>query len=151
MVQDGAGAFPIEIEIGVVGEVHNCRGVSLGREGEGKFILLRPLVMGHGLEIARIAGLSVLREIEKLYCITLYPAVPHLVLEPFRTAVEMVAGIVYREAVLIAVENEMAFGNAVGISSGAFSRARAVCEIGHRVVIADDNVGQVALLVRNDH
>ena len=151
MVQDGAGAFPIEIEIGVVSEVHNCRGVSLGREGEGQFIFLRPLVMGHGLEIARRAGLSILREIEKLYCITLYPAVPNLVLEPFRTSVEMVAGIVYREAVLIAVENEMTLGNAVGISSGAFSRARAVCEIGHRVVIADDNVGQVALLVRNDH
>ena len=151
MVQDGAGAFPIEIEIGVVGEVHNCRGVSLGRECEGELILLRPLVMGHGLEIARIAGLSVLREIEKLYCITLYPAVPHLVLEPFRTSVEMVAGIVYREAVLIAIENEMTFGNAVCISSGAFSRARAVCEIGHRVVIADNNVSQIAFLVRNDY
>ena len=84
--------FSIEIEISVVGEVHNGRGVSLGRECEGELILLRPLVMGHGLEIARIAGLSILREIEKLYCITLYPAVPHLVLEPFRTSVEMVAG-----------------------------------------------------------
>ena len=151
VVQDGAGAFSIEIEIGVVGEVHNGRGVSLGRECEGEFILLRPLIMGHGLEIARIAGLSVLREIEKFHCIALYPAVPYLVLEPFRSAVEMVAGIVYREAVFIAVQNEMAFGNAVGISSRAFSRARAVCEIGHRIVIADNDIGEIAVLVRNDY
>ena len=85
--------------------------------------------MGHDLEIARISGFPVFREVHEFHCVAFYPAVPYLILESVRASVEVVAGVVDREFIFLSVEGEVALGDSVGISSRAFAEAWAVSEV----------------------
>ena len=77
-------------------------------------------------------------------------AVPDLVLEALRAAVQVVGAVVDRERVLLAVQRELSVLDPVREAAGHFSGARAVSEIVKRIRVAEHDVVQLAVLVRND-
>ena len=103
----------------MVGKVHYGRGVTLCREGKPEFVLLAPLVARDDLEIAGITHLAVFREVHELYCVSVFSALPDLVLEALGSAVEVIGAVVDRKAVDLAVDLETAFGDTIGVPSGA--------------------------------
>jgi hypothetical protein len=78
-------------------------------------------------------------------------AFPNLVLETLRTTMEMVRAIVYRKSVLHTVESELSESDTVGITARNLACARSVSEIAGRLRISENNIGEIAILVRNNH
>ncbi len=97
MIKNIPVTLAIQIEVGVVGKVDDSRLVGLRRESQFEGVVFAPLVMRHNLQIAWITGLSVLRKILELNGITLDAAVPDLILESVRAAVQMVRTVVDRQ------------------------------------------------------
>ena len=97
MIKDIPVPLAIQIEIGVVGKVHDSCLVGLRRESQFESVVLAPLVVGDNLQIAGITSLTVLRKVLELNGITFDAAVPHLILESIRTAVQMVRTVVDRQ------------------------------------------------------
>ncbi len=58
-----------------------------------------------------------------------------------------VRAVVGRQGVLLAVEGELALGDAVGDAADGAAEVRVVAEIAFQVVEAEDDVGQLAVLV----
>ena len=106
--------------------------------------------MGHGLQVAGVSGLSVGRIVEELYGIALHTAFPNLVLEALGAAVQVVGAVVDGQRVFHPVQGELALGDAVGESAGHLSGAGAVGKIIVGILIADHDVFQLAVPVR-DH
>ena len=149
VVQNAAGAFSVEVEVDVVGEVHDRGLVGLCGEYELKGIVISPGVMGDGLEGAGIASFSVFGKVHELYGVAVNAAVPNLVLEAFRAAVEVVGAIVDGKSVLCAVQGEMSLGDAVCKAAGNLAGAGTVGKIVEGVLVADYDVVQLAVLVGN--
>ena len=141
-------SFTVEVEIGVVGEVDDGWRVRLGNKGKAEFVLFSPFIACCCLQGAGITHFSILCVIEELHCITVNPAFPNLVLESFRASVKMVRTIVNGQFIFNSVKGESSLGDAVCIPSGNFSCAWPVCEITHRIRIADDNVCKDSFPVR---
>ena len=80
----------------MVGEIHHRGGVGLCSEGEFEFILVGPDITGDDLEVARISHLSVRGEVHEFHGIAVDAGIPNLILEAFRTPVQMVGAIVDR-------------------------------------------------------
>ena len=97
VIEDIPVPLAIQIEIGVVGKVHDSCLVGLSRECQLQRIVLAPFVVGDNLQIAGITSLTVLRKVLELNGITFDAAVPHLILESIRTAVQMVRTVVDRQ------------------------------------------------------
>ena len=87
MVQHRAGTFAVEVEIGVVGQVHHRSLVGLRGEGELQAVVVAPLVTRHYLEIAGVARFAVGTEVHEFHGIAVLTALPVLVLEPFGPSV----------------------------------------------------------------
>jgi hypothetical protein len=151
MAEDITVTLAVEIEIRVVCEVDHGRCVRLGSESETKLVLLCPLIAGNGLYSTRIALLAVLRIIHELDTALMLTAFPYLVLESLRTTMEMVRAIVYRKSVLHSVESELSKSYTVGITARNLAGARSVSEIAGRLRISENNIGEIAVLVRNNH
>ena len=149
--QDIPIAFPVQVEIGMVRKVDHGRFVGLCGECQFECIVLAPLVVGHYLQVARIAGLSILGNVHELDGIPDDPAVPYLVLETLGAAVEMVRAVVHRKGIFDTVKREFSLCDPVGISARALSGAGAVGEIIIRLRISQDHVSQLAFLVRNGY
>ena len=96
MIKDIPVPLAIQIEIGVVGKIDNGCLVGLSRECQLQRIVLAPLVVGDNLQIAGITSLTVLRKVLELNGFPLDTAVPDLILESIRTAVQMVRTVVDR-------------------------------------------------------
>ena len=129
MIQHSAGTFAVEIKISMVRKIHHGRRIGLCGKGQCQFVFFGPLIMSDDFQVSGISGFPILREIHEFYGISLYPAVPHLILESVRTSVKMIASIVYRQCIFFSVESEMSLCNSVRISSRAFSCTRSVSEI----------------------
>ena len=97
VIKDIPVPLAIQIEIGVVGKIDNGCLVGLSRECQLQRVVLTPLVVGDDLQIARITSLTVLRKVLELNGITFDAAVPHLILESIRAAVQMIRAIVDRQ------------------------------------------------------
>ena len=97
MIKDIPVPLAIQIEIGVVGKVHDSCLVGLRRESQFESVVLAPLVVGDNLQIAGITCLSVLRKVLELNGFPLGAAFPDLILESFRAAVQMVRAVVDRQ------------------------------------------------------
>lgn len=151
MVEDRAGTFAVKIEIDMVRKVDHGLLVCLCGESKLELVLFAPLVVRYDLEIARIAGLAVLREIHELYGIAFLAAFPDFVLESVRSAMEVVRTIVDRKLIFYSVKGEPAFRDSVGETSRAFPAAWAISEIVLRLSIADDDIVDLAVLVRHVH
>jgi len=63
--------------------------------------------------------------------------------------VQVVGAVVNGQRVLHAVQGELALGDAVGIAAGHLAAAGTVPEIITGLLVADDHIGQLALLVRH--
>ena len=140
----------VEVEIRMVGQVDHGRGVALRREGKPEGVVLVPLVAGDGLQRAGVTRFSVFGIVQEFNGIPVGPALPHLVLEAVRAAVQVVGTVVDRQFVRLAVQGETAVGDAVGKTSGAFAGTGAVREIAHRIIVAEDDIVQPTVPVR-DH
>ncbi len=90
-------ALAVQIKIGVVGKVDDSCLVGLSRESQFQNIIFAPFVVRNDLQIARISSLAVLRKVLELNSITLDTAVPDLILESVRTAMQMVRAVVDRQ------------------------------------------------------
>ena len=75
--------------------------------------------------------------------------VPDLILEAFGTTVKMIGTVVDWKTVCLSTYLEMSSGNAVGITSGALSCARAVAYVVACLAVTEDYVAQFALAVGN--
>ena len=139
----------VEVEVCMVGQVDHRSFVGLGGKEQFEGIVLAPLITGDYLHVTGIASFAVLGEIHEFYGISVNAAFPNLVLEALRTAMEMVRPVVYRQSVFLSIQGELAEGNPVGKPSRAFSGTRAIGEVAHRIMIAQDDVCKLAILVRN--
>lgn len=149
MRKDASAAFPVQVEIGVVGEVYNSRGIRLCRKSEPEFILFRPFISCHCFQISRISHFTILGEVHELHPVSFYTAFPYLVLESFRTAMKMVRTVIHRKSIFLAVQREMSQGYPVCIPSRNFPGAWPVAEITCRISVSQYHVGQLAIPVRN--
>ena len=150
MAENIAVSLAVEIKIRVVGKIDHGRGIRLGCKGQTKLVLLAPVVTRHSLDSARIAHLAILGIIKELNTALILAALPDLVLEALRTAVEMVRTVIDRKSVLLAVKLELAESDTVGISAWHLSRAWTVSEIACRLRITEHHVSHIAVLVRNN-
>ena len=105
--------------------------------------------MRHHFEVAGIAGLAVGGKVHEFHGIVHYAAVPNLVLETLRAAVQVVGAVVDGQSIFHAVQGKFSLGDAVGEPAGNLTAARAVAKIIGRIFIADGNVFQLSVLVRN--
>jgi hypothetical protein len=151
MAEDITVTLAIEVEICVVCKVDHGRSIRLGSKSETKFIFLCPLITRNGLYSARVTLLTILRIIHELDSTLMLTAFPNLVLETLRTTMEMVRAIVYRKSVLHSVESELSESDTVGITARNLAGARSVSEIAGRLRISENNIGEIAVLVRNNH
>ena len=149
--EDAAVAFAIEIEICVICEIQDCRGIRLGCKGETEFILLCPFITSDCLQCSRISLLSVLGIVKKFHSAFVLATFPYLVLETFRTAMEMIRAIVYRQCIFHSVKGKFTQGHTVCISSRDLSHTRAVTEIACRICISKGYISKDSILVRNHH
>ena len=149
MIQHRAAALAVEVEIHVIREVNHRGSVGFGREGELEGVVLAPLIMRHRLQVTRIARLAIGRKVQELYGIAADAALPDLILEPLRPAVQVVGTVVDGEGVHLAVQRERALGNAVGESARNLARARPIRKIGQRVGITQNHVGHFSVAVRH--
>jgi hypothetical protein len=151
MAEDITVTLAVEIEIRVVCEVDHGRCVRLGSKSKAKFALLCPFVTCYCFYSTWIALLTILRIIHELDSSLMLTAFPNLVLETLRTTMEMVRAIVYRKSVLHSVESELSKSYTVGITARNLASARSVSEIAGRLRISENNIGEIAILVRNNH
>ena len=147
MSQHTAASLAIEVEIGVVGQVDDCRGVTLGREGETELVLLAPFISCNGLQIARIAHFTILCDIEEFHGPVVHTAFPNLVLEALGTSVQVVRPVVHRQFVFLSVKDEASLCYAVGKASRDLACARSVGEVVQRIAVAEYHVVQFPVTV----
>ena len=126
------------------------RGVRFRRQDELELVVLAPLIVRDGLQVAGIPGLAVLGEVHEFHGVPLDAAVPNLVREAVRAAVQVVRAVVDRERVLLAVQRELAVLDAVREPAGHLAAARAVADVVQRVLVAEHDIVQLAVLVRDD-
>ena len=118
VVEDRAVTLALEVEEGVVREVHHGRLVGRGLVVDAELVFGRERVGHLDLQVARETFLSV--GVEVLHHQTVFRGrnhVPDHAVQAFEPAVERLAVIVDRQAVLRAVEREAALGDAVGVGS----------------------------------
>ena len=151
VAEDVSVALAVEVEICMVCEVDHCRSIRLRCICHAKLALICPLITYHSLHSSRISLLAILRVIKELDAAFMLAALPYLVLEALRTAMEVVRAAVYRKSVLLALKSELAEGNTVCISSRSLSHAWTVTEIAFRLSVSESHISEIAVLVRNNH
>ena len=116
VAEDVAFALAGEIEVRVIGEIDD--GVFVGRRGvvEFQFAACERVADDRG-QRAGIAGFAILADVGQLDAAGNFFALPNLIVEAVRAAVERVGRVVDRQVVGLAVERELAFGDAVGVAS----------------------------------
>ena len=150
VVKDAARCLSVQVQIYVVGEVHYGGFVGLGRQDELEGVVFSPGVVGHYLEVAGIAFLSVFGKIHEFYGISLDTAVPDLVGKALGTTVQVVGAVVDGKGILHAVQREMAPSNAVGVTSGDFAGEGTVSKVILRGFVTQRDIGQFAFPVGYD-
>ena len=105
--------------------------------------------MCHHLHIAGITFLAVFREVHEFHRVTIDTAFPDLIHEALGAAVQVVGAVVDGKGVLLAVQGELALGNAVGKTAGHLAHAGAVSKVVQGIGITQDHVLQLAVFVRN--
>ena len=113
----------------MVGEIYDCRRVSIGLELEGELIVIAPGVGCFDVKIAWVAFFAVGSAIGEFHTVAVGAAFPDAVHEACRTAVEGVGAVVDGQCVVFPVKRETAEGYAVGEPAGYLAGAGAVGEI----------------------
>ena len=150
VVQDGAGGLAVQVEIDVVRQVHDRGGVRFRRQNELELVVLAPLVVRDGFQVAGESGFAILGEIHEFDGVAFDAAIPDLVREAVRAAVEVVGAVVDWEMVLHAVQRELAVRDAVRKAAGHLAAARSVADVVQRIRVAQHDVAEFAVLVRDD-
>jgi hypothetical protein len=65
--------------------------------------------------------------------------------------VKVIRTVVYRKSILYAVKCELAEGDTVGITARNLSGTWTVTEVTHRIRISENDIGEIAVLVRNHY
>ena len=152
VAEDVAFALAGEIEVGVIGEVDD--GVFVGGRGviDFEFAACERVADDSG-ERAGIACFAGFADVGEFDAAGNFFALPNLIVEAVRAAVQRVGRIVDRQIVGFAVERELAFGDAVAVASdqraeeGAALLCVAVADVAVEIVKAENDVGGVAVAI----
>src|SRR5689334_10398444 len=102
-VQDGAAARAAQIEVRMVGQVHDCVFVRRGAVVDVQRVFIVQRIANRNLELARIALFAVLTRVAKLQARTLvardFLSAPHAPVETPYPAVQAVGAVVYRHMI----------------------------------------------------
>lgn len=116
LVENVALLVAVEIEVGVVGQVDHGRLVGDGRVVEAQRFALEGVAHG-GRQLAGIAHVAVGADESELDAAGDFLRLPNVVVEAPGAAVQRVSAVVARNLVLIAVNRELAGGDAVAVAA----------------------------------
>ena len=151
VVEDRPAAVAREVEIDVVGEVHDRRPVGLGQIGDFQCVVVVEIEDGLHAHFAGIALVAVLRHEGHHHAVGLYAALPDAVGKSLRAAVQVVHAVVDLQPVLLAFDGHLPEGDAVGAPAHAFARSGSVEEIAFGMFVTQHHVGHAALAVGHLH
>ena len=149
VVEDGTVVFAAQIEIGVVGEVERRLLVRFGVVSDLEFAILEGVGDGDG-KIAGVVFFAVGGEDGELQLVAVHFVRPDLLVEAHFAAVEVVAAVVAVKVVRRAVDGELALADAVAEAADERAQVPAVVFVPRHVVIAEDDVGGLAVLIGHD-
>ena len=140
MVQDVGPVLPVEVKVGVVGQIDHRGGVCLRVIGDGKRVVLAEAIAHRDLQRAGKAFLPVGTGAPQDEHVSLHAAGEHLV---GHHAVEMVVPVVLRQCIVPAVQGKCRALNAVGIAPNHRAEVAAARLVRGKVVIAQRHVAQL--------
>src|SRR6185312_3750695 len=151
--QNVAVALTRQVEIGMLGKIQR-RGL-VG----GSFVIHDQLVVvGQSIgdfdfEVAGISFLAVFAQIAVSNSDTLSVlellGLPELFVKPVGSAMQGVRAVIFGQGIFHAVEGEGGVGNPVGVAPDDGAEVGGVLQISVNFVVTEDNVAQVAVLVRH--
>ena len=112
-------------------------------------MIVIPAIYGLNTEITGIILLSGSGLIGKLHSPVKFLQSPYMILKAFRTSMQMVWAAIYRKLILSASYFQTSAGYAVRITSRAFSKTRAVCNIIEGIGICQSHIVDLAFTVRH--
>ena len=151
VVEDGAVAFALEVEEGVVREVHDGGFVGRGVVVDAELVSGRERVGHANLQVARESLFAVgVRVGQHEPVVGGRYHVPDDAVQSVQTSVERLSVVVLRQGVFHAVEREAAAGDAVGIGAhdGAEEALAGVVDVAGERVVAQYDILVTALAVR---
>ena len=147
MSEYAAAAFTREVEIRMVREVHDRRGVTTGIERDFEPAIVIPVVHDFASQFAGITFVAIRACEREYHAVCLHPAAPNPVSESSGTTVEVVGAIILCQTVFLSVERKDPPGDTVPVPSDDFAHGRTVIEITVESLIPQDYVGQMAGVV----
>ena len=149
LVQDGVGGVAAEIEVRVIGRVEDG-----GLVGRAAIVDAQAVVLGQGVghsqgDGAGIAILAILADVGELNPRAVLAldrlAPPQLLVEAVGATMEMVGPVVQVELVALAIELELAGGDAVAVAADDGAEEILVLGVAGEIVVAEDDITRVAL------
>ena len=148
-----AVALSGEVEIGVLGKIQRRGFVG------GSFVIHNQLVVvgqrigDFDFEVARVPLLAIFAQITvsnpDAFSILEFLGLPQLFVEAVDSAMQGVRTIILGQGIFHAVEGEGGVGDPVGVPPDDGAEVGGVLQIPVNFVVAEDNVAQVAVLVRH--
>ncbi len=136
----------------MLAEIDGCGFVGGGFVVDNQFVAVGQRVGDSDLHISGEAVVAVLAEVgvgDASFAFQ-WLAVPNNFVESLiRAAVERVGSIVLRQRVGLAVEGEGAVGNTVGVATDHGADVRRIRDIAFEVLVAEDDIGELAFAVGN--
>ena len=146
---DRAGCLPGEVPVGMMGHVHDRRGIAGRRHLDPQFAVRRERVGGFGRDLARIALVASGRdrlEVDRRPLLgDPWCRLPELFVEAGHAAVEMVGLVVCRQRVGLAVEFKPAGRDAVGHAAAGGAEVGMLGRIPVERIEAEHDVEQLAI------
>ena len=136
----------------MVGKIYNRRSIGCGIIFNGEIVVVIPCVSHSYFKIAGITCVAIRAVQGEFNTIGFdYLGIPDAVVVTVSTgaAVKVVRTIVDGQLIFFAIEGETAVSDTVGAAAGGLACAWTVIHIIGRIFITDDNVGLLAVAVRN--
>ncbi len=157
MVQDIAGSFAAQVEIGMVGKTYGGRLIGGGVVFDAQGVVGSEPVVDRDRKIAGVTRFTIgalQPQFESLvYVVANGFDLPHFLVKTLGSAVEVtidaVGLAIEGQGVVFSSERELTLGNAVPITTDEGAVKRGVGLIGGKVIIAQDNICQGAVGVRH--
>ena len=150
MVEHRACILACEVEVGMVGKIHDSVGITHSLKVGTKLAGVVPRVFHRHLHVSGIVLVAIGAYESEHHSVTFELAVPNLVLEALRSAMQSIRAIVDGKLILLSAHCKLSLSYTVGIASRHFAGARTVVEIVGSISISKHHISHIALCIRHD-